>query len=63
MSDVPCTCAAFDERDPHTEADHRFDCPGSGPDLCGGCWGCLALTVHYWNRKRAAQNESQAVES
>ena len=46
--DELCTCAAQDDEHPHTVGDHRSDCTGWPP--CGGCWSCIAMTVHHWRR-------------
>ena len=56
MSEDLCRCRAHSDDDPdshHTEADHRFDCSGSGPDVCGGCWKCLAMQAAYYERRAA----------
>ena len=53
--DELCRCKAHMDDEPmshHTEADHKHDCSGSGPDVCGGCWGCMAMTVYYWEARR-----------
>ena len=53
--DELCHCLAHMDDEPtshHTAADHRSDCSGGFPDVCGGCWGCLAATVRYWEARR-----------
>jgi hypothetical protein len=44
-----CRCKAHMDDEPmshHTKADHKQDCWTAMP--CGGCWSCMAATVHYW---------------
>jgi hypothetical protein len=61
VDDALCHCKAHDDEDwrsHHTVADHRHDCPGAGPNICGGCWGCVAAQVYYWERQRGPGSES-----
>lgn len=57
--DSPCDCAAYDPVDGHhTKYEHQKDaCRQSwnSPDLCGGCWDCLAQQIAYWRKKREEQ--------
>lgn len=70
--DSPCDCAAYDEvNGHHTKHEHEKDlcgawASGNRNELCGGCWGCLAMQLEYWeNQKKLTERmrESEPVRS